>query len=829
MEGSGTVSLFDAGAPFVGPRPFERADARIFFGRESEISELVSLVVAYRIVVVYAVSGAGKTSLLNAGLIPRLEREEGFEVLPVARVRGVEADATLPSAPENVYVFNVLSNWSETLSQGAERITRRLSSVAKAPHHSAPALAPPGLTGKLTRVSFAEYLARRPHPMDIDGFPAPRTVIFDQFEELFTLHPEHWRQRAAFLKQVTAALEKDDLLRVVFALREEFLAELNRYRNLFPSGYAAQIRLTPLAVDGALHAVTKPVEPTTRSFAPGVAETLVGNLQRMRVVNSLGETMEVEGEFVEPVQLQVVCRSLWSKLPSDVCEIDEQDLLQFGDVDEVLAGFYSEAVEAAAAAAGIDERELRVWVEEQFITRNGTRGTVYHTRDTTAGMPNGVIDELEARHLIRAEWRSGARWYELTHDRFIGPIRASNRSMMHEPVTEDEDSRARRRASQALARAEAAWQESLADVARTSQEEAIRIYDSIGDGSSKANTLMRMSELRYRARDLSRARKLAEQAHDIYEGLDDALGVADALRAIGRVAVSLGSGDYVDPLTAALDIYSAEGQSVGAAWTLLTMSAGLHVSSERDEAIAVAEHALSLFQVRGERAGAAAALMKLGELYVEAGRPADALEKYDRAREIHWDLADLVSASGAIAQTGYILCDDEQYLEAAARFTEAIRLFPDDVYSYFGRATAYLRAEFHLEAAQDFTRVLGFDDDAAAHAGRGHALAAMGQPDRALADFDGALEVASDDRVRASARSGRGLVLGQIGRVEEAMTELAAALELCPDNGFIYYNRALLHQDLGDPRATRENLTAALRAGTPRLSGPKRARAEGLL
>ena len=53
----------------------------------------------------------------------------------------------------------------------------------------------------------------------------------------------------------------------------------------------------------------------------------------------------------------------------------------------------------------------------------GTRGTVLWTRKETAEIPPAAIEELDRRHLIRAELRAGARWYELTHDRLIEPIR----------------------------------------------------------------------------------------------------------------------------------------------------------------------------------------------------------------------------------------------------------------------------------------------------------------------------------------------------------------------------------------------------------------------
>jgi len=97
--------------PYPGPRPFEPEESGIFFGREREVRELVSLMTAHRTVLLYAQSGAGKTSLLNAGVIPLLTRES-FEALPVARVRGFELkDIDLKEIP-NIYVFNTLVGWA---------------------------------------------------------------------------------------------------------------------------------------------------------------------------------------------------------------------------------------------------------------------------------------------------------------------------------------------------------------------------------------------------------------------------------------------------------------------------------------------------------------------------------------------------------------------------------------------------------------------------------------------------------------------------------------------------------------------------------------------
>ena len=69
--------------PYVGPRAFAAGER--LFGRDRELADLVDLVIAERIVLLYAPSGAGKSSLLHAGLIPRL-RAEGLVPRPVARV-----------------------------------------------------------------------------------------------------------------------------------------------------------------------------------------------------------------------------------------------------------------------------------------------------------------------------------------------------------------------------------------------------------------------------------------------------------------------------------------------------------------------------------------------------------------------------------------------------------------------------------------------------------------------------------------------------------------------------------------------------------------------
>jgi len=132
------------------------------------------------------------------------------------------------------------------------------------------------------------------------------------------------------------------------------------------------------------------------------------------------------------VQLQVACAKLWDDLPPDVHTITAAHIETYGDVDKALKRFYEDALNAAETKTGVSKDRLRLWVDRYLITPGGTRGTVYRGPESTGreerAIPNAAVDVLEEKHLIRAEARAGGeRWYELTHDRFIGPIRESNR------------------------------------------------------------------------------------------------------------------------------------------------------------------------------------------------------------------------------------------------------------------------------------------------------------------------------------------------------------------------------------------------------------------
>jgi tetratricopeptide (TPR) repeat protein len=148
----------------------------------------------------------------------------------------------------------------------------------------------------------------------------------------------------------------------------------------------------------------------------------------------------ITGEFVETVQLQVVCQTLINKLAPNATEISMEHLEAYGSLDKALQMFYEDSVREVIektrdelhgkGESELTEGVLRTWFEKKLITPAQTRGLAYRGTTHTEGLPNEAVDVLDQAHIIREERRGSGRWYELSHDRFVDPILTSNKEWM---------------------------------------------------------------------------------------------------------------------------------------------------------------------------------------------------------------------------------------------------------------------------------------------------------------------------------------------------------------------------------------------------------------
>jgi len=379
--------------PFVGPRPIQQGEP--LHGREFEVRELYNQLQARRIVVLHSPSGAGKSSLVLAGLIPRL-RSAGYDVWKPIRVNLDPADLGVIQ-PSNRYALSAMLSLEDELPAD-----RRQSPAA------------------LARLDFLDYLECRPRRKSRADRPV--VLLFDQFEEVLTVAPRETAAKQAFFAALGRALDTGKYW-ALFILREDYLGALAPYRDLIPTMMANSFRLDLLDLQGAAEVAVKLAAEGGRSF-PAV-DQLVRDLSAVKVQQPDGSFAIEPGLHVEPVQLQVACRRIWAAMPASDRSIGIADIAKYGEVSTSLDNYYADAVRNVAGGDRMVERSVREWVGQKLIVA-GIRAQVRQEAGRSAGLDNRIILQLLDSYLVRSEQRAGGTWFELSHDRLIEPVQADN-------------------------------------------------------------------------------------------------------------------------------------------------------------------------------------------------------------------------------------------------------------------------------------------------------------------------------------------------------------------------------------------------------------------
>ena len=370
---------------------------------------------------IYAQSGAGKTSIFNAQVIPTLE-SYGFEVLPMTRVQ------VATTSTSSVISKDFSDNNSDTSSSQIENIYV---------YNALQRLRPNVDSRSLKNLSLFEFLDDYfPNSKDENGDLRPQVLIFDQFEELFSF-PDIEQQKG-FFEQISDSLENNPLLKIVFIIREDYLAQLDPFKGILPEKLRPSFRLERLRRNEAILAIkgplTKILNEDEIKNLEGEIKELVSDLLKTYIEIPGGGLRQIEGEYVEPIYLQVVCRRWWREISASKGSVNRKEISKdLTNVNKALEDFYEQAVLSASKQTGVHESKIRNWCQDKLMTSSRTRSIIHRDVNSTEGMNNAVVDILtDNYYLLRREWRSGAQWYELTHDRLIKPIFDSNDKWKYE-------------------------------------------------------------------------------------------------------------------------------------------------------------------------------------------------------------------------------------------------------------------------------------------------------------------------------------------------------------------------------------------------------------
>jgi hypothetical protein len=395
---AGGEHLADHERPWVGLASFAEADAHFFAGRGEEVAGLLRLVHRDTLTLLYGVSGLGKTSLLHAGLFPAL-RVENFLPVPI------RLDYLDNGAPLAGQVYRAIAD--AALSAGVER--------------------PESLEGE----GLWEYFHRDGNDFwSSRNEPVTPILVFDQFEEIFTLGRENVaRAQAAeaFITEfaglvenrVPASVRADSArvgdyhydstrLKVLISMREDYLAELDRLRSRFRDLGQNRLRLLPMGKRQARSVIALGESLLAPGAENGILEFVAGDK------SSYDDELTIA-----PALLSLVLRELnerrlalgnSGKITLDLLDIEQTKILE---------SFYLRSLEGLPPGVGI-------FIEDALLTASGYRNScAIDDALTREGVTMPILEELVTRRLLAYEDRHQSRRVELTHDVLVGVIKAS--------------------------------------------------------------------------------------------------------------------------------------------------------------------------------------------------------------------------------------------------------------------------------------------------------------------------------------------------------------------------------------------------------------------
>lgn len=280
-------------SPFKLLDAYTLEDRDLFLGREEEVAELYSMATKNRLLLVYGQSGTGKTSLVQCGLAAKFDVTDWYPLF-----------------------IRRQNDLNQSLQQ---RLTQVLGSPA-----------PEAVPEALDEI-YMTYLR-------------PVYLIFDQLEELFILGDAS--EQNQFVQTIRAILESTVPCRVMFIMREEYLAHLYGFERSIPSLFDRRLRVEPMS----MHKVREVLEGSFRRFnisvPPPAEETYKGIID-----NVSGGRAGIQLPYLQ-VYLDTLYRERAAALyagrdwdneaPLPAVEFRPEDVQALGRIENVLEKFLSE-------------------------------------------------------------------------------------------------------------------------------------------------------------------------------------------------------------------------------------------------------------------------------------------------------------------------------------------------------------------------------------------------------------------------------------------------------------------------------------------------------
>ena len=391
--------------PWVGLASYKSQDAARFYGREKETRQLSELIQSNYCTILYGKSGAGKTSLIQAGVCPLLS-EEHFLPIPLK----LEHSGAVP--------------YTRQITDKVEEEIRRIGGEVEFPVE---------LPDDLDEDSRTWLFFHTANFWDAQNFRTVPALFIDQFEEIFNLTADISQVMGFFRtidtllqmtppEPVSEAFARTDrrlpfkekpAFRLMLSLREDFLARLEDYSFNIPALRRNRIGLASMNGLQALEVITRPI--------PGLVQrdAALRILSKVTADDVRDDEYFLEKLTVDSCILSLFCTEIYNKsAESGKDGISMEVIDQFGN--NIIQTYYERNMDAISAAS-------TRYLEAHLLTTNGFRNQVALEDLVPDHVKMEEITKLESSRIVRIETVNGTERVEFTHD-VLCKVAADHRS-----------------------------------------------------------------------------------------------------------------------------------------------------------------------------------------------------------------------------------------------------------------------------------------------------------------------------------------------------------------------------------------------------------------
>ncbi len=395
---------------YPGALPFAESQNHLFFGRKKATTELYKLIRINPLVVLYSKSGLGKSSLLNAGIIPKVYSEGKYDPILI-RFGSWAKDVE----------FTPLSITHEKITQNYSKET---------------------FLNKIYPDDHSLWYAAKTRQINANT-EQPILLIFDQFEELFTYPEDQIKKFAKHFSELLYTeipqrisnfhrlkelaepgflsekkeklLYKDIPVKIILAIRSDRMSLLDRLTLHIPLILQNRFELNPLNAKEAKEAIIAPTLLEGDFLSPAF------EYQEDALDEMLNYLTKDYSTPVESFQLQVLCESMERRIKEKNISIISKT--ELGDPKEVFENYYDNQIKSLGNES--EQLAARQLIEEGLIFEEEERrlsiyeGQIYRQYDIS----EDLLEKLVNTHLIRREpSMKGGYTYELSHDTLVSPV-----------------------------------------------------------------------------------------------------------------------------------------------------------------------------------------------------------------------------------------------------------------------------------------------------------------------------------------------------------------------------------------------------------------------